>query len=43
MPYFLESAHRLVGPLPWMPLLVVMSIALGILSIAGRIVQHQDF
>jgi len=43
MPYFLENAHRLVGSLPWMPLLVIMSIALGILSIAGLIVQHQDF
>jgi ABC-2 type transport system permease protein len=43
MPYFRESTHQLIGPLPWTPLLVIISIALGMLVIADRVVQHQDF
>jgi ABC-2 type transport system permease protein len=43
MPYFRESTHQLIGPLPWTPLLVITLIALGILVIAARITQQQDF
>lgn len=43
MPYFNEHTHQLTGPLPWLPLLVIMLLALGLLGFSSRVVEHQDF
>lgn len=43
MPYFNERTHQLTGPLPWLPLLVIMLLAVGLLGFSSRVVEHQDF
>ena len=43
MPYFSDSTHQLTGPLPWLPLVVIMLFALGLLGFSSRVVEEQDF
>lgn len=43
MPYFSDTTHQLIGPPPWMPLLVIMLLAIGLLGFSSRVVEQQDF
>lgn len=43
MPYFVTSSATIVGPLPWMSVAALALAVAGIVVIAGRISQRQDF
>lgn len=43
MPYFSATIHQLIGPLPWLLLLVIMLLALALLGFSSRAVEQQDF
>jgi ABC-2 type transport system permease protein len=43
MPFFNESAHLLVGPMPWLALLVMLFIASVFVSLAVRRMEPMDF
>ena len=43
MPYFMRSAATISGPLPWMTFATILLAVAGIVAIAGRITQWQDF
>ncbi len=43
MPYFSSASHLLTGPLPWLPLLVMMVIAMGFVAMASRFTQKRDY
>jgi ABC-type transport system involved in multi-copper enzyme maturation permease subunit len=37
------AGRQLIGPLPWLPLSIIMLLALGWVMVADRITQRQDF
>ncbi|MEP7001849.1 MAG: hypothetical protein ABI969_15280 [bacterium] len=43
MPYFVKSSATIIGPMPWTSLAALMMAVVGIVVIAGRISQRQDF
>jgi len=43
MRYFQPNTSLLTGPLPWTALAVISLIACGLIALAGRITQQQDF
>jgi ABC-2 type transport system permease protein len=43
MPYFQSNAARLIGPLPWNALAVILLIVFGLVALSGRITRHRDF
>lgn len=43
MPYFSESLARITGPLPWTTLGIFLLFAVGMMALATRITERQDF
>lgn len=43
MPYFDPKSAFLIGPPPWTTLAVLAIVAVGLLSVAARVTQRQDF
>jgi hypothetical protein len=37
------AGRQLIGPLPWLPLSIIMLLALGWVMVADRITRRQDF
>jgi ABC-2 type transport system permease protein len=43
MPYFREADAVLVGPLPWVPLIVIACLTAGVIAVAAGVTGKQDF
>jgi hypothetical protein len=43
MPYLSRTTYKLVGPMPWLPLSVMLGVAMGFIAAAGRSTQRRDF
>jgi hypothetical protein len=43
MPYFREAEAVWVGPLPWVPLAMIVAITAGLLAAAAHVTARQDF
>jgi ABC-type transport system involved in multi-copper enzyme maturation permease subunit len=43
MPFFNESTHLLVGPMPWLVFIVILSISSILVFLAARRMQSRDF
>ena len=43
LPFFDESRHLLIGPMPWIALIVMLIVATGFVFLAARRMQQRDF
>jgi len=43
MPFFNETSHLLIGPMPWLALIVMVAIAAAFVFLAARRMQPMDF
>jgi ABC-type transport system involved in multi-copper enzyme maturation permease subunit len=43
MPYFSSVYYLLTGPMPWLPLSIMLAIAIGFIVVAGRFTQRRDY
>ncbi|HYZ86389.1 MAG TPA: hypothetical protein VE621_18390 [Bryobacteraceae bacterium] len=43
LPYFSPTSHVIVGPLPWLPLAVMVTLGVACLALSARILESRDF